>query len=76
MKWQYKVSLFFTLLSQFVFFILASFHTSYGGYSWIWYHFEHWSISLILSIMALSFFLLGIREDILMLMKKRSFKDT
>lgn len=63
MRWHYKVSFLFLVLSQIVFFALASYHTNLGGYSWIWYHFEHWSISLVLSIMALAFFILGVIED-------------
>ena len=71
MKWQYKVSLFFLVLSQLVFFIFAAYHTDNliyfpedssvemptRGYSWIWYHPEHWFISLILALIAIAFFL-------------------
>ena len=74
MKWQYKVSLFFAVFSQVVFFALVGYHTDLNGYSYIWYHFEHWSISLILSIMALAFFVLGLREDLKILLKNRSIK--
>ena len=67
MRWQYKVSLFLMVLSQFVFFALAAYNTESRvdypkvgaeesrkvGYSWIWYHPEQWLISLVISLISL-----------------------
>jgi len=77
MKWQYKISILLVLLSQTIFFSLAVFHMDSElyypggnldaqpsqGYSWIWYHFEHWIICLILDIVAIVFFLDGLIGD-------------
>ena len=73
MRWQYLLSLFLLSLASSVFFTLVMFHTDTVayypggdatsqptiGYSWIWYHFEHWGISLVLNLLALGFFLYG-----------------
>ena len=73
MRWQYKVSLFLMVLSQTVFLGLAAYHiqsqpyysndnpevTRVVGYSWIWHHFEQWTISLILNIIGVIFFIVG-----------------
>lgn len=78
MKWQYKVSLFLLVLSQVIFFVLAAYHTDNQlyypddnlepyptrGYSWIWYHPEHWLLCLVLGIAGLGFFIFGIIDDI------------
>jgi len=77
MKWQYKVSLLFLILSQTVFLTLAAYHTDNElyypaeqpdakptiGYSWIWYHLEHWIISWVLVIVSLVFYLHGLLTD-------------
>ena len=83
MKSQYKVSLFLLILSQVIFFILAAYHTDRQiyypedptaiptiGYSWIWYHPEHWLISLILAIIAITFFLYAAVLDLKKLGRK------
>ena len=78
MRWQFKVSLLFLVLSQLVFFGLAAYHMDsrvyypdgdpYAspsmGYSWIWYHFENWIISLTLSLAAVAVFIWGIIAEI------------
>ena len=77
MKWEYKVSLLLLLLSQVVFLGLAAYHTEVrlisdddsgvsptSGYSWIWYHMDQWIISLVLSILALAFFVYGVITEI------------
>ena len=64
MLWWYKVSLFFIVLTQMLFFGLVAYHTSMIGYSWIWYHPEHWIICLLLSIVALGAFIRGAIEDL------------
>jgi len=77
MRWQYKVSLFLMVLSQTVFFGLAAFNiqtqpyyiegtpeaTREIGYSWIWYHFEQWVISLVLNIAGVVVFISGIINE-------------
>jgi len=74
MKWQYKASFFLLLLSQTVFLALAVYHTDNTlyyqdelpdakptvGYSWIWYHLEHWIISLVFALIALVLFVYGL----------------
>ena len=78
MRWQYKVCLFLLVLSQVVFFGLAAYHTDdqiyypdgnleatpTRGYSWIWYHPEHWLISLFLVLAAVVFFVFGLGVEI------------
>ena len=77
MKWQYKASFFLLLLSQTVFFALAVYHTDNElyypgglpdakpsvGYSWIWYHLEHWIISLVFALIALALFMYGLVSE-------------
>ncbi len=77
MRWQYKVSLFLMVLSQTVFLGLAAFHiqsqpyysndnpeaTRVVGYSWIWYHFEQWVISLVLNLAGVAVFISGIINE-------------
>ncbi len=77
MIWQYKVSLFLMLLSQTVFLGLAAYYTdnqpfypdgnleaaSTRGYSWIWYHFEHWGISLVLNLAGVVVFISGVLKE-------------
>jgi hypothetical protein len=77
MKFQYKLSLLFILLSQTSFLLIAAYHTdnqiyysSAGstdeistGYSWIWYHLEHWIISLFLAFAGLASFSHGAISD-------------
>ena len=77
MKWQYKVSLLFLILSQTVFLTLAAYHTDNEpyypggqpdtkptiGYSWIWYHLEHWIISWVLVLISLTFCVHGLLTD-------------
>ena len=77
MRWQYKVCLFLLLVSWTVFLVLAAYYIDNqayhpGGkiesslifYSGIWYHFEHWSISLVLSFIAAVFGGFGLVVDI------------
>lgn len=78
MRWQYLVGLFLVFLASFVFFVLVLFHTDNVayypsgdfdakptiGYSWIWYHFEHWGICLVLTYSSLVFFLHGLILDL------------
>ena len=66
------------ILSSFIFFTLALFHTDTVayypggnldavptvGYSWIWYHPEHWIICLVLNLIALGLFLHGFFLDL------------
>jgi len=73
MKWQYWSSIFLMMLSSVLFFSLAAIHMDDAlyypegnmenspsrGYSWIWYHFEHWGICLGLNIAALGLFIYG-----------------
>jgi hypothetical protein len=63
MRWQYKVCLFLLLLGWTAFLGLAAYDTN-TGYSGIWYHFEHWSVSLVLSVVAAVFGLFGLGVDI------------
>ena len=78
MMWQYKVSLALLLVAWLFFLIFAAYHTdsqyyisednpevvlSYG-YTWIWYHFGQWSISLIFSLSAAIFGLYGLILEI------------
>ena len=73
MRWQYKVCLFLLLVSWTVFLILAAINTNPQAnktesymivYSRIWYYFEHWSISLVMSFVATVFGLFGLGVDI------------
>ena len=77
MRWQYKVCLFLLLISWTIFLGLAAFYvdnqshhpggtigSSLFGYSGIWYRFEGWSISLILSSVAVVVGLFGLGLDI------------
>lgn len=72
MRWQYKVCLFLLLVSWTVFLVLAAIDTGSQAYkhesslivySGIWYHFEHWSISLVLSFVAAVFGLFGLGAE-------------
>jgi hypothetical protein len=77
MRWQYKLSILLLLLSQIVFLGFALYHTDKElyipydrpeappskGYSWIWYHIEDWSWSLVLALVALAFFVYGVIAD-------------
>ena len=87
MKWQYKVSLLLLLVSQTSFLVLAAYHTDteiYSssnrtgtapslGYSWIWYHLEHWIISLVFALVSLVMFIHGIVSE---LWKSREMRPT
>jgi hypothetical protein len=78
MRWYYKVSMLLWGLSWTVFLVLAVYHTDTklyypegdlegtptGGYSWIWYHIEHWSVSLLISLAALMISVYGLILDI------------
>jgi len=78
MRWQYSLSLFFLIFSSTLFFGLAIFHTDTKayyqggniensptiGYSWIWYHFEHWGTCLGLNLVATGMFFYGLILDI------------
>ena len=77
MRWQYKISLFLLVLSQITFFIFALYHTETRiglpnfidetptiGYSWIWYHPEHWLISFIICLVSLIVFISGLLLDL------------
>jgi hypothetical protein len=78
MKWQYKLSLLLLLVSQTSFLVLAAYHTDtkfYSSsnrtgtspslsYSWIWYHLEHWIISLVFALGALFMFIHGIVSEL------------
>lgn len=77
MRWHYKVCLFLMLVSWTAFLVLASYYTDNRAYhplgniesslivySGIWYHFEHWSISLVLSFIAAVFCGFGLVVDI------------
>ena len=73
MRWQYKVCLFLLLVSWTVFLVLAGIDTGSQAYkhessiivySRIWYHFEHWSISLVLSFVAAVLGLFGLGAEI------------
>jgi hypothetical protein len=78
MRWQYKVSLFLLVLSQVVFFALAAYNIETRvdyprvgpeesrtvGYSWIWYHPEQWSISLVISLTSLVVCVNGLLVDL------------
>jgi hypothetical protein len=78
MRWQFKVSLLFLVVSQVVFFVLAAYHmdrvvyypegdlgaSPSVGYSWIWYHSESWMISLVLIVAALAAFVWGMIAEI------------
>jgi len=86
MKWQYKVSLLFLILSQTVFLTLAAYHTDNEfyypggqpdteptiGYSWIWYHLEHWIISWVLVIVSLTFCMHGLLTDFIQSKNKQN----
>ena len=72
MRWQYKVCLFLLLVSWTVFLVWAAIDTGSQAYkhesslivySGIWYHFEHWSISLVLSFVAAVFGLFGLGAE-------------
>ena len=66
------------VLSQAIFFGLAAYHTDdqlyypegninaipVRGYSWIWYHPEHWMISLVLVSLGIVLFTFGTIKDI------------
>lgn len=83
MKWQYKAAFFILILSQTIFFIFAAYHTEIQinnqnqqtEYSWIWYHLEHWIISLVLALISLFLFLYGILYEILD-SKRKQLKET
>jgi len=62
MRWQYKICLFLLLMSWTVFLGLAAYDTKIS-YSGIWYHFEHWSVSLVLSVVAAVFGLFGLGAE-------------
>ena len=77
MRWQHKVCLLLLLVSWTVFLGFAAYHTSsqsyrlegeiewnISSYSWIWYHPEHWLISLVMSFVAALFGLFGLLVDI------------
>ena len=73
MRWQYKICLFLLLVSWTAFLVLAAIDTGSQAYnhessmivySGIWYHFEHWSISLVLSFVGAVFGLFGLGVDI------------
>jgi hypothetical protein len=84
MRWQYLLSIFLLILASFIFLTLALFHTDTAtyypggdldgeptvGYSWIWYHPEHWVICYGLNFLALVFFLYGLVLDF----RESSFK--
>ena len=63
MRWQFKVCLLLLLLSWIVFLGLAAYDTNMG-YSWIWYRFDYWSVSIVMSFMGLIFGLYGLGIDI------------
>ena len=86
MRWHARaVSLFLLVLSQTVFLGLAAYYTDTRvyypdgdpnasptmGYSWIWYHFENWIISLTLSLAAVAVFIFGIMKE-----KRPDWKDS
>ena len=86
MKLQYKIALFFLLLSQTSFLLIAAYHTDNElyypndqpnaeptvGYSWIWYHLDHWIISLFLAFAGLITFSHGLISDYGEKKKKKS----
>ena len=63
MRWQFKVCLFLLLLGWTVFLGLAAYDTNMG-YSAIWYRFDYWSVSLVLSFVGAVFGLYGLGLDI------------
>ena len=63
MRWQFKVCLFLLLLSWIVFLSLAAYDTA-NGYSAIWYHFDYWSVSLVVSFVGAFFGIFGLIFDI------------
>ena len=78
MKWQYKVSLLLLLVSQTSFLALAAYHTDKNiyypsdspgvppslGYSWIWYHLDHWIFSLVVALAAVVIFIHGLVTEL------------
>jgi hypothetical protein len=77
MRWQFKVSLFLLLMSWSVFLVLAAYDTiipvyypvenvesSMIGFLGVWLFFEHWSISLGLSLAATVLLVFGLGLDI------------
>ena len=71
MRWQYKISLLLLLISWTVFLIFADNDTTMG-HSEIWYHVEHWVVSLLLTLEAVVFSLYGLIMDI----KERKLKQS
>lgn len=63
MRWQFKVCLFLLLLGWIVFLSLAAYDTNMG-YSGIWYRFDYWSVSLVMSFLGTVFGLYGLAVDI------------
>ena len=73
MMWQYKVCLALLLVAWVLFLGFAAYHIDdqYNpkgalsvGYSWIWYYFGQWSISLFFSLSAAIFGLFGLILEI------------
>ena len=77
MRWQYNVCLFLMLVSWITFLVLAVYDTGNQAhhpsgknesslivYSGVWYHLEHWSISLVLSFVAAVLGMFGLGIDI------------
>lgn len=78
MRWQYSISLLLLVFTPTIFLTLAIFHIDTNlyypegsltnpltiGYSWIWYHFEHWVICLVLSLIATGLFIHGLFLDL------------
>lgn len=74
MRWQFKVSLFLSVLAWTMFLGFAAYNTDNSlrypsgdlevtpivGYSWIWYHPEQWMISLFLNLFAVVMFIYGV----------------
>jgi hypothetical protein len=63
MRWQFKVCLFLLLLGWTVFLGLAAYDTNMN-ISGIWYRFDYWSTSLVLSFVGAVFGLYGLGLDI------------
>ena len=63
MRWQFKVCLFLLILGWIVFLSLAAYDIT-NGYSAIWYHFDYWSVSLVVSFVGACFGIFGLIFDI------------
>lgn len=63
MRWQFKVCLFMLLMGWIIFLGLAAYDIDMG-YSWIWYRFDYWSVSLVISLVGVFFGLFGLVVDI------------